>query len=239
MITAVPGLEPATARNRAYPLQLSMFMLCSHPIGRTIWRTSETDMELDLNAVKRRHGRACPGYAWRAERSQAGTQFIKGLPLQYLALAGAESEGDFCSMIMRIAVPGHGAGVWPFRRRGGSLPGGGESGPLGNAIPGRARVARKWRRNGLKRLNPRPEMLRPRKPGAPKIWRPERGDRLVVGPSQPAAQRLSLGVAKLQKKAPNPLKNKRRSTMLQTASGPQCGHRVIPPHSGAGRRHAP
>ena len=34
----------------------------------------------------------------------------------------------------------------------------------------RRRSARKWRRNGLKRSNPRPEMVWPRKPRTPKIW---------------------------------------------------------------------
>src|SRR5271170_2524736 len=31
-------------------------------------------------------------------------------------------------------------------------------------------LARKWRRNGLKRLNPRPEMVWARKPGSHNIW---------------------------------------------------------------------
>ena len=31
-------------------------------------------------------------------------------------------------------------------------------------------VARKWRRNGLKRLNPRPEMVWARKPRTYNIW---------------------------------------------------------------------
>jgi hypothetical protein len=43
-------------------------------------------------------------------------------------------------------------------------------------IPQRSRrcspsgLARKWRRKGLKRLNPRPEMVWPRKPRTPNIW---------------------------------------------------------------------
>jgi len=43
-------------------------------------------------------------------------------------------------------------------------------------IPQRSRrcspsgFARKWRRKGLKRLNPRPEMVWPRKPRTPNIW---------------------------------------------------------------------
>jgi hypothetical protein len=39
-------------------------------------------------------------------------------------------------------------------------------------------VARKWRRNGLKRLNPGPEMVWSRKPRTHKIWYP--GARLTV-----------------------------------------------------------
>ena len=35
---------------------------------------------------------------------------------------------------------------------------------------GKNGVARKWRRNGLKRLNPRPEMVWPRKPRTHKMW---------------------------------------------------------------------
>src|ERR1700677_3101863 len=36
-------------------------------------------------------------------------------------------------------------------------------------------VARKWRRNGLKRLNQRPEMVAPRKPHCHKMWYTARG----------------------------------------------------------------
>ena len=39
-------------------------------------------------------------------------------------------------------------------------------------------VARKWRRNGLKRLNPRPEMVWARKPRTHKMW--YTGARLTV-----------------------------------------------------------
>jgi hypothetical protein len=50
------------------------------------------------------------------------------------------------------------------------------------AVPGGTRwqngVARKWRRNGLKRLNPRPEMVWARKPRTHKMWYP--GRRLTV-----------------------------------------------------------
>ena len=42
----------------------------------------------------------------------------------------------------------------------------------------RRRPARKWRRNGLKRLNPRPEMVWARKPRTHKIW--YTGARLTV-----------------------------------------------------------
>ena len=61
-------------------------------------------------------------------------------------------------------------------------------------------VARKWRRNGLKRLNPRREMVWARKPRTYKIWYP--GARLTV--------RLRLASReneKLQKKAPYALKS--------------------------------
>ena len=40
-------------------------------------------------------------------------------------------------------------------------------------------VARKWRRNGLKRLNPRPEMVSPRRPRTYNIWYP--GAQLMGG----------------------------------------------------------
>jgi hypothetical protein len=53
------------------------------------------------------------------------------------------------------------AGGRPCRRRAGAAPG---------ARPAAIGVARKWRRNGLKRLNPRPEMVWARKPRTYKIW---------------------------------------------------------------------
>ena len=43
---------------------------------------------------------------------------------------------------------------------------------------GKNGVARKWRRNGVKRLNPRPEMVWARKPRTYKIW--YTGARLTV-----------------------------------------------------------
>src|SRR5271170_2724307 len=48
-----------------------------------------------------------------------------------------------------------------------------------NLLPRRQdALARKWRRNGLKRLNPRPEMVWARKPGSHNIW--YTGARLTV-----------------------------------------------------------
>src|SRR5580693_2008826 len=46
------------------------------------------------------------------------------------------------------------------------------------ASAGRSQFARIWRRKGLKRLIPRPEMVAPREPQTPKIWR-----RSAPGPS--------------------------------------------------------
>src|SRR5271168_3152385 len=61
-------------------------------------------------------------------------------------------------------------------------------------------VASKWRRNGLKRLNPRPEMVVSRKPRDHKIW--YTGARLTVRDSGKNDK-----AAELQKKAPNALKS--------------------------------
>ena len=62
------------------------------------------------------------------------------------------------------------------------------------------RVARNWRRNGLKRLNPRPEMVWARKPRTYNIWY---AAALTVRDSGRRAARTT----KLQKKAPNKLKS--------------------------------
>src|ERR1700690_4043951 len=61
-------------------------------------------------------------------------------------------------------------------------------------------VASKWRRNGLKRLNPRPEMVVSRKPRDHKIW--YTGARLTVRDSGKNDKS-----PELQKKAPNALKS--------------------------------
>jgi hypothetical protein len=56
------------------------------------------------------------------------------------------------------------------------------------------RFARKWRRKGLKRLIPRPEMEWPRRARTPKIWRLGRGGAILPpqqlrGPGRAAARR--------------------------------------------------
>src|SRR5277367_2190336 len=61
-------------------------------------------------------------------------------------------------------------------------------------------VASKWRRKGLKRLNPRPEMVVARKPRGHKIW--YAGARLTVRDSGKNDK-----AAELQKKVPNALKS--------------------------------
>jgi len=55
------------------------------------------------------------------------------------------------------------------------------------------------RRKGLRRLIPRPEMVWPRKPGAPKIWRPPLCEGLIVSLPRPLRS-ARLGVATLQEK---------------------------------------
>src|SRR5271170_6569750 len=50
-------------------------------------------------------------------------------------------------------------------------------------------VARKWRRNGLKRLNPRPEMVWARGPRTYKIW--YAGPRLTISGSGSGAARMT------------------------------------------------
>jgi hypothetical protein len=65
---------------------------------------------------------------------------------------------------------------------------------------GKKGVARKWRRNGLKRLNPRPEMVWARKPRTYNIWY---AAALTVRDYGLRATRTT----KLQKKAPNALKS--------------------------------
>src|SRR5580704_7961780 len=59
-----------------------------------------------------------------------------------------------------------------------------------------------------------PEMVWPRKPGAPKIWRPALCEGLIV--SRPRLSR-----AELPKKAPKPLKNRRRRPMQRPSFGAQ------------------
>ena len=49
--------------------------------------------------------------------------------------------------------------------------------------------ARKWRRKGLKRLNPRPEMVGPRKRRTPKIWYKARRRRVGSRPRRPKSSR--------------------------------------------------
>ena len=49
--------------------------------------------------------------------------------------------------------------------------------------------ARKWRRKGLKRLNPRPEMVWPRKRRTPKIWYKARRRRVGSRPRRPKSSR--------------------------------------------------
>src|SRR5271163_2418370 len=63
-------------------------------------------------------------------------------------------------------------------------------------------VARKWRRNGLKRLNPRPEMVWAREPRTYKIWYAAAADHKRLR----LRGRENDKVGKLQKKAPNVLK---------------------------------
>ena len=65
---------------------------------------------------------------------------------------------------------------------------------------GKRGVARKWQRNGLKRLNPRPEMVWSRKPRTHKMWY---AGALTVRDSADEPRRAT----KLQKKAPKVLQS--------------------------------
>src|SRR5271156_3487332 len=75
--------------------------------------------------------------------------------------------------------------------------------------------AAKWRRNGLKRLNPGREMVEPRKPGAHYIW--YTGARLTVRSDRQKGGGGS-GLGELQKKAPRSLKSLHAE--MKSAPGP-------------------
>src|SRR5271170_1014762 len=83
-------------------------------------------------------------------------------------------------------------------------------------------VARKWRRNGLIRLNPRPEMVWAPKPRCHKIWYTRAPDPRKVA----ADERANDKAERLQKKAPNVLKS--LDAKQKSASVPERGESLCP-----------
>ena len=92
-------------------------------------------------------------------------------------------------------------------------------------------VARKWRRNGLKRLNPRPEMVVARKPGSHNIW--YTGARLTVRSGREPQERCRIRCAGPEGNFPPRKALKSLETELESGKprrrDEQTGDRAAPP----------
>ena len=101
-----------------------------------------------------------------------------------------------------------------------------------NSLPRRQNgVARKWRRNGLKRLNPRPGMVWSRKPRSHNIW--YTGARLTVRCGREPQERCRIRRAGPEgnfprRKALKSLETEKESRKLR-GRGEQTGDRAAPP----------
>jgi hypothetical protein len=101
-----------------------------------------------------------------------------------------------------------------------------------NLLPRRQdALARKWRRNGLKRLNPRPEMVWARKPGSRNIW--YTGARLTVRSGPEPQERCRIRRAGPEGNFPPRKALKSLETEIESRKprrrGEQTGDRAAPP----------